>query len=102
MQNSQGWSDWSLSTQILAANIPEQTGVPVVELVISSTMIKIDWEKPNERGDPIIEYEIQLLSSDGNFYILPEICDGTDPVVVTDTQCQFDMLNVVEEPLLLV
>jgi hypothetical protein len=73
--------------EILAADIPEKTGVPVVELVISSTMINIDWEQPNERGASIEEYEIQLLSSDGNFYILPDICNGSDPVVVKDTQC---------------
>jgi hypothetical protein len=93
VQNAQGWSEWSQVTAILAANMPAQTEMPTVEQVsAASTFVKIDWNAPDERGSTITKYEIILLSSDGSFYSVEEMCDGTDSTVVSETSCTFDML----------
>lgn len=90
-------------TSILAAFIPAQTSTPTVEQVSAlSTFVRIDWNPPNARGSTIIEYEIQFLSSDGGFYTLPYVCNGTDPNLILETSCNFDMLEVTTSPLLLV
>jgi hypothetical protein len=46
-------------------------------------------------------YEIQLKAKDGSWHTLTSLCDGSTQDAVTNTQCRFEMLEVINEPLLM-
>ena len=59
----------------------------------------IEWAAPDIRGSSITAYEIQLKTQTGDFIEVTDLCDGSIEQVVTEMQCSFEMLDVLEDPL---
>jgi hypothetical protein len=92
VQNAQGWSQFSNVTTILTATLPAKPATPVVSS--EDTQVKITISKPDERGSPLLAYEIRLFDFEGGDHELPELCPGDDPVKISSVEysCVFDML----------
>jgi hypothetical protein len=49
--------------------------------------VKIEWDLPDEHGDPVTQYIIELRTNDGKTFETTPDCDGSDSNIVTDREC---------------
>lgn len=58
--------------------------------------VKISWAEPDDNSEPIIDYEILILQSDGTLSTSTE-CDGSKNPVNTQLHC-FVLLSTLRSP----
>lgn len=96
-RNLFGYSLDSLPTSILAAQQPDKPAPPTTSL--SGTSLTIDWVAPNDQGKVIDYYIVSILQSDLTTYSLElNDCDGSNPSIVSATQCVIDVLVLRSDP----
>ena len=66
-QNKYGWGEYGSEISFVAAAIPLKA-LPVTTFV-ENYYVKISWDLPNDQSSDIVEYEIFILQSDGEFSI---------------------------------
>lgn len=69
----------------IASDVPDLIGIATT--ANSGTNIVINWQAPFNNYQPILQYDIIFLASDGS-YVSSTNCTGLDPTV---TQCSLDM-----------
>lgn len=75
-RNAFGYSPFSASVEILAAQPPDQPAAP--STVLQDTNILITWSAPFAQGSPITSYKIQIRQNDNSSYSLDLTnCDGS-------------------------
>ena len=85
-RNAFGYSPFSASVEILAAQIPDRPAAP--STVLQDTNILISWSAPFNQGSPITSYKIQIRQNDNSSYSLDLTnCDGSQQGFLTTTQC---------------
>ena len=101
-RNKWGFGPFSDVVQIRAATNPNrELTAPVT--ANDGGKILIAWSKPQDRGSPIEEYEIAILTSDGiSFSTELQFCNGEDPAIVSSRSCQIPLTTLREEPFNLV
>ena len=67
-KNRQGWGAYSTAASVIAANVPDQ--LSPIATSMNGASVKIAWTTADqgtysEGGQPIIEYEVLILQSDG-------------------------------------
>jgi hypothetical protein len=81
-RNKWGFGPYSDVVEIRAATNPESEQTAPVT-ANDGGKILIAWSKPEDRGSPIIAYEIAILTSDGvSFSNELQYCNGEDPAIV--------------------
>ena len=85
-----GWGEFSPEVRIRASDMPGQMA-PVVT-TIENIYVKISWSYPTDNSDPITEYELLILQSDGSTYTKElTYCDGSIPAIVSNRYCHVPM-----------
>jgi hypothetical protein len=75
-RNAFGYSPFSASVEILAAQPPDRPTAP--STVLQDTNILITWSAPFAQGSPITSYKIQIRQNDNSSYSLDLTnCDGS-------------------------
>jgi len=75
-RNAFGYSPFSASVEILAAQPPDRPTAP--STVLQGTNILITWSAPFAQGSPITSYKIQIRQNDNSSYSLDLTnCDGS-------------------------
>lgn len=96
MLNRQGWSEFSGSTPILAAQVPLQIS-PVVT-TMNGQNVKIEWNTPDNGASPLLKYEILIQKADGTFVEDKTFCDGSNFVILARAFCEIPMQILVASP----
>jgi len=85
-RNDFGYSNFSASVSILAAQYPDQPAAPTT--VLQNTSVLISWSAPFNEGSPITSFKIQIRQNDNSSYSLDLTdCDGSQLALLTATQC---------------
>lgn len=85
-RNSVGYSDYSESVSILAAQVPDKPLAPSTSVVgpKQADFVKIEWLAPNNKGYQITSYLIKVRQSDGVTFSEEAVsCDGTDTAIIS-------------------
>lgn len=100
-RNKWGYGPYSETVSIQASTNPQrQQSAPVTQNFESSVLIS--WAKPEEKGAPIEEYEVMILTHDGvESSTEPLACNGADQEVVAARSCVIPLVNLRSEPFLL-
>lgn len=95
-RNKWGYGPYSDWVSIEASTNPDvQVTAPVTQN--SGTNILISWPKPEDKGSPILEYQIVIQTSDGlTFVEESNHCDGSDASIVEARSC-FIPLSVLRQ-----
>jgi hypothetical protein len=56
--------------------------------------VKVDWDAPDDNFEAITSYSILFKNNLGNYVEELNGCDGTDPTVMTNTECYVEMLTL--------
>jgi hypothetical protein len=81
-KNSVGFSAYSDTLAIKAAQKPDKPDAPTTKMV--GEFIEISWFAPNNRGQTIDTYIIRISACDGIAYLTDDSCNGSDSTVVND------------------
>ena len=84
-RNVYGYGPASSEVQIRASDVPD--AMQMVSTLSIGTELQILWNEPNNGGDTITEYQLELYIPQTQSYVLDTIeCDGSDLAVLTTTQ----------------
>ncbi len=64
---------------------------------LSAGAVVFEWDLPDERGDPIYAYTIQIKDNDGDWNTT-SYCDGTDSLIVSSLTCTIPMNVFRDDP----
>lgn len=78
-RNGEGYSPYSLSTSILAAQVPETPDMPHTEVVNENVIIS--WTAPPSNGSPINGYTITIIDHYLDYREETQYCDGSKPEI---------------------
>eukprot|EP00347_Sterkiella_histriomuscorum_P017133 403350540 len=97
--NKWGDGEFSEPVSITAAFKPGQILTPVRTDITSATGdVILEWDLPDQRGDPIEYYTVLILSNDGNFREDLTNCDGNQPAIVNFRTCTIPMSTLRDSP----
>jgi hypothetical protein len=65
--NSEGYSAYSSTVSILAAEVPETPSIPSTTVVESDVIIA--WTAPDSNGSPISSYIIEIRDTNGDYHL---------------------------------
>ena len=98
-RNLIGLSEFSSEIAIRAIQIPDVPTAP--ESTINSVNTVVSWTAPYNGGHTISSYTILLLASDGTMFVEDKnLCDGTDPTVVSQQMCTIPSVGFTSSTLL--
>ena len=96
-RNKYGFSLFSETLTILAAQKPSQPAAPITQ--ISGANVLIKWSAPVSGGSAITSYDIKILASDGTtYYREPSGCDGTSAQIISNTECLVSISTLRQAP----
>jgi len=58
----------------------------------------VSWQYPDDSADTVIEYSIELRSSDGLTFFSTKQCDGENPTIVLNRKCLVDLTTLRADP----
>ena len=96
--NKWGQGEFSDEAIILSAYKPGQVNAVYTSIDPATGDVVLEWDLPNERGDPIETYTILILCTDGNFRVETQNCDGNDAAIVLARKCQIPMQMLRDAP----
>lgn len=94
--NRQGWSEFSGTTAILAAQVPLQVG-PVVTSM-NAANVKIAWITPDNGASALLKYVIMIQKADGTYAEEVNYCDGSNFVILARAFCEIPMQVLTSAP----
>ena len=99
--NLHGWSPtYSPTLDALAAQPPAAPAA--VTTVITGSAVRIDWSAPSSNFQPILAYDIEILSAGSTYHADLANCAGSaGSTVVTNTACDIPMTVLRAAPYLL-
>jgi len=83
--NSFGISAYSTELPLLCAWKPAQIATPTT--VNLNSAVVVTWVAPSPRGLPITSYSVYFRKSDLTFALLTSSCDGSNPIILANTEC---------------
>ena len=83
-KNYWGWGEYSDIFTIKASSVPERVDTVTTAIDEATGGLRVEWTAPFDNSDEIIAYSIEAQEKDGDW---TEICDGTDPTVVSTQRC---------------
>lgn len=83
--NIYGWGSFSPIATIKAATVPDQCDP--VSTTANGLYANIAWTAPNANNDAITAYQILIRKADGTYAEDLTSCDGTQPTIITNLQC---------------
>lgn len=87
VKNKYGWGPFSNSIDIRAATLPGQPVAPTFS-VVNDLYVRISWTAPNNGGNPILAYNIQIRKADlTTFANELAYCDGSQSSIVSNRRC---------------
>lgn len=96
--NAHGWGDASTTTTIAASAAPDQMAAPTTA-VQDAVNIRVAWGAADANSDPLIAYEILILTSDGvTFAEETSSCDGSTSGPLTSNYCDIPMATLRASP----
>jgi len=104
-QNAFGLSvEWSSVGTITANSKPDPVVTPTTT-VLGKISVRIAWVYPSDNFSPLLQYEILILGTDGQFYSHPD-CAGSDPFesycdVSFESFCDVSISSLRQTPFLL-
>lgn len=84
-KNIFGWSPYSQVTSIYTIMVPEASSIPVQTQLVG-TNVMFNWTAPNNRGAPILYYNIMVQTWTGEYYLHTQYCNK-----VTQNSCSIPM-----------
>lgn len=95
-KNKWGWSSYSSVTSIKAASEPDQPNAPTT--AISGTGVHIQWTAPNDLGESITAYLIEIKDSGGIYRTETSNCNGAVNPVLSALACTIPMTTLSSAP----
>jgi hypothetical protein len=89
-RNIYGYGAYSSETTIEASDVPLVMAI-LSTSIVSSTKVRTTWTAPFDSYEPITEYQIMFLKSDGTYAEDTTNCDGTD---VNTLYCDIEMNEI--------
>lgn len=88
----------SETLDVVAAQPPPTPDAPV--LTYEGTYVKVAWQPPadGENHAAIDEYDILLVTGDGEFIEAPALCDGADATNLARSYCLVPLADLRAEP----
>ena len=66
---------------------------------INGDFVKISWAAPYDGGSPLLNYQIQILQSDGvSFTADLKDCDGSNLVILSSNECNVPIYTLINTP----
>ena len=84
-KNSEGYSTFSNTVSILAAQTPDAPSSPTTSIV--NDQLTISWAQVNSNGQTISAYRIEIQDHSGNYHTQLTYCDGSVTAIVTSRSC---------------
>jgi hypothetical protein len=84
-----GWGEFSDSTEIVAAEVPDKPNAPVT--VITNIFIRIEWDEPYLNSSPILAYKVYVADADGIFNVENYYCNGSVDPCLSQRYCEIPM-----------
>jgi len=97
-RNIFGWGPYSAVTYIKAAREPDVPAAPTTSIDSETGGIAITWTAPDERGDTITAYLIEIANKAGDSWTTHTSCDGSSPSVIEALRCVVPMSALTEVP----
>lgn len=96
-QNAFGLSvEWSPVGTVTANSKPDPVVTPTTT-VFDKVSVRIAWDYPSDNFSPLLQYEILIQGTDGQFYSHPD-CAGSDPF---ESYCDVSISSLRQTPFLL-
>lgn len=87
-----GWSSFSPISTIRASSTPAQMNTVTTSIDSATGGVKIQWSSPNNNGNIITAYKIEILQSDLVTWTEDTTnCNGALPSIVSSLQCIIPM-----------
>jgi hypothetical protein len=67
---------------VIPSSPPDKMDRITITLVATDVSVKLAWNYPQDNGDSVDEYIIEIRGKDGEFYTSLATCDGSNPVIV--------------------
>jgi hypothetical protein len=84
-----GWGEFSDSSEIVAAQVPDQPNAPVT--VITNIFVRIEWDEPYLNSSPVLAYEVYVADADGVFNLESYYCNGAVDPCLSQRYCEIPM-----------
>lgn len=97
-RNIFGWGPYSAVTYIKAAREPDVPAAPTTSIDSETGGVEIAWIAPDERGDTITSYLIEIANKAGDSWTTHASCDGSLPSVIEALRCVVPMSALTQEP----
>jgi hypothetical protein len=72
---------------VIPSSPPDKMDKITITLGTNDVSVKLAWNYPQDNGDSVDEYIIEIRGKDGEFYTSLATCDGSNPVIVTNRYC---------------
>lgn len=96
--NAHGWGALSTTTAITASAAPDKMDAPTT-VIQDETNVRVEWVAADANSDPLDEYEILILASDGVTYAEETTsCVGSDSGPLTNSYCDIPLANLRASP----
>jgi hypothetical protein len=96
--NAHGWGATSTTTTIAASAAPDQMGTPTTT-VQDVVNIRVAWVAADANSDPLVAYEILILTSDGTTFATDTTtCDGSTSGPLANNFCDIPMATLRDSP----
>jgi len=88
--NAYGWSTPSVSVNIVASTYPNKMNAPSTTIQ-DNTNIRISWNAAYSNSDPIVSYEVSILSNSNTYVIDSVYCGVNQAQIIANNFCDITM-----------
>jgi hypothetical protein len=83
---------------VIPSSPPDKMDKITISIIASDVSVKLAWNYPQDNGDSVDEYIIEIRGKDAEFYTSLATCDGSNPVIVSTRFCYIPMNTLRNEP----
>ena len=67
---------------VIPSSPPDKMDKITITLISSDVSVKLAWNYPQDNGDSVDEYLIEIRGKNSEFYTSLATCDGRNPTIV--------------------
>ena len=83
---------------VIPSSPPDKMDKITISIIASDVSVKLAWNYPQDNGDSVDEYIIEIRGKDAEFYTSLATCDGSNPVIVSTRFCYIPMNTLRNDP----